>query len=244
MAASSPQLLYGPYIDFIAAAYGAVAVLAALEQRRRTGQGQAIDVSQYETGLHFIAPALLDYDSNGRTAERNGNRDPQAAPHGAFPCRDGRWCALSCWSEQEWEKLCGVLGRPEWKTAPRFKSLAARKAHEDDLEALLAEATGRREAWELMQTLQGAGVRAGVVNTMRDLYSDPQLRERRTWRKHGHPEFGEIHYRYGSFELSETPGEITSAAPGLGEHNELVFKDWIGYSEQEFRDLVEKGAID
>ncbi len=239
-----PQLLYGPYIDFIAVAYGAVAVLAALEQKRRTGEGQAIDVSQYETGLHFIAPALLDQDVNGQTALRQGNRDPQAAPHGAFPCRNGTWCALSCWNQEEWETLCEALGQQEWKADPRFKDLAARKRHEAELERAIGAATTQRDAWELMETLQAAGVRAAVVNTMRDLYDDPQLRQRRIWQKHAHPEIGELHYRFGSFDFSETPGKITGAAPCLAEHNELVFKDWIGYSDEEYRDLVAQGVID
>ena len=240
----SPQLLYGPYIDFIAAAYGAVAVLAALDQRRRTGEGQAIDLSQYETGLHFIAPALLDYDINGRIAIRDGNRDPQAAPHGAFPCRGGTFCALSCWSEAEWESLCEVLGHAEWAADERFGDFAARKRHEPELEEAIAAVTAERDARELMEALQAAGVRAAMVNTMRDLYSDPQLQHRRIWRKREHPEIGELHYRFGSCSFSETPGEITGAAPCLGEHNELVFKSWIGYSDEEYNDLVEQGVID
>ncbi len=82
-----PMLLYGPYIDYIASTLGAVAVLAALEKRRRTGEGSFLDVSQYECGLMFLAGPLLDYHVNGKIAERAGNDDPVAAPHGAWPCR-------------------------------------------------------------------------------------------------------------------------------------------------------------
>lgn len=239
-----PQLLFGPYIDFIAVAYGAAAVLAALEQKRRTGEGQAIDLSQYETGLHFIAPALLDENVNGHTASRDGNRDPQAAPHGAFPCREGMWCTLSCWDEPEWRRLREVLGRPPSLEQPRFETLAGRKRHEAELEALIGEATRRWNAWELMEALQAAGVRAAVVNRMQDLYSDPQLVYRNIWRKHPHTEIGELNYRFGSFDLSAAPGEITGPAPRLGEHNDLVFKQWMGFTDEEYRQLVEQSVID
>src|SRR5437660_10533933 len=87
-----PCILYGPYIDFIAVAYGGVAVLAALDHQRQTGEGVYIDLSQYEAGLQFMSSALLDYSANGAIAGRDGNRDPVAAPHGCFLCRDGDWC--------------------------------------------------------------------------------------------------------------------------------------------------------
>ncbi|MEE8435293.1 MAG: CoA transferase [bacterium] len=242
--AGSPQLLYGPYIDFIAVAFGAVAVMAALDQRSRTGEGQSIDLSQYETGLHFIAPALLNQEVNGQTAERDGNRDPLAAPHGAFPCRDNMWCAISCWDDVEWERFCEAVSRPDWKTQPHFRELASRKEHEAELEAAIGAVTVQWDAWELMGALQEAGVRAAVVNRMQDLFTDPQLEHRNIWRKQQHPEMGNRNYRFGSFELSETPGEITGPAPCLGEHNELVFKSWLGYSETEYQNLVEQGVID
>ena len=95
-----------------------------------------------------------------------------------------------------------------------------------------------------MRTLQEAGVRAAVVNRMQDLFTDPQLEHRKAWRKQQHPEMGNRSYRFGSFDLSATPGEITGPAPCLGEHNELVFKSWLGYSETEYETMVEQGVID
>ena len=111
----SPQILYGPYIDYIAVGYGVVAVLAALEYREATGRGQHIDLAQYETGLQYLAPLLLDYTLNGDIAERDGNRHPEAAPHGAFPCAgDDNWCVLSVASDEQWRALCHAMDRPEW----------------------------------------------------------------------------------------------------------------------------------
>src|SRR5258708_15583418 len=103
--AGPPYFLYGPYIDFIAVAFGGIAVLAALDFRLRTGRGVYIDLSQYEAGLQFMSGPLLNYSANAKVAGREGNRDPAVAPHGCYPCREGRWCVISCWDEREWERL-------------------------------------------------------------------------------------------------------------------------------------------
>ncbi len=239
-----PQLLYGPYIDYVAVAYGGVAVLAALDQRRRTGRGQYIDLAQYETGVHFLAGAMLDHTVNGRVAHRQGNRSPEAAPHGAYPCREGMWCTLSCWDDGEWERLCVAAGRPEWAEDPRFATQAGRKAHEDELDQLLAGWTADQDAWQLMERLQHARVHAGVVSTMRDLFADPQLAARRVWQQQVHPEMGAQHYRSVSYELSACPPEVAAPAPCLGEHNQLVYRDLLGLTAEEYDALVAQGVID
>src|SRR5438094_1430903 len=158
-----PNLLYGPYIDLIAVAYGGAAVLAALDSRRRTGAGMDIDLSQYETGLQFLSPALLDFAASGVIAQRRGNRDSIADPHGCYPCRDGEWIAISCWDAAERERLARLTGG-----------------------AALADWTRKFEAHELMQRLQESGVHAAAVNTMKDLFSDPQLAARKVWQPMEH----------------------------------------------------------
>src|SRR5262249_60150414 len=113
-----PQAMYGPYIDMVAVAYGGAAVLAALDRQRRTGAGAFIDLAQYETGLQFVAPALLDYAVNGVSPRRNGNRDPVAVPHGCYPSRDGRWVVFSCWGDAEWMGLAAGNGAPALALQP------------------------------------------------------------------------------------------------------------------------------
>jgi len=239
-----PMLLFGPYIDFIAVGFGLIAVLAALDYRRRTGRGVYIDLAQYEAGLQFIIPALLDYEVNGRVMTRLGNRSPHAAPHGVYPCRgDDRWCAIAVCSEDEWRALCRAVGHPEWAEDPRFRSLEARKAHEDELDALLSRWTAERTPREVMEVLQGAGVRAGAVNRLSDLFSDPQLLYRRVWRELPHAELGTFHYEAPPFILSETPAELRPS-PLLGEHNLLVYRDILGCSEEEVHALVAEGVIE
>ena len=239
-----PMLLFGPYIDFVAVGFGLVAVLAALDHRRRTGEGQHIDLSQYECGLQFIAPALLEYGVNGRVVTRMGNRSPHAAPHGAYPCRGtDRWCVIAVRSEEEWRAFCAAAGRPAWAADERFATLAARKANESALDALVAEWTARHEARDVMETLQAAGVRAGVVNRLSDLFSDPQLRHRQVWCDLEHPELGRFYYEAPPFILSETPAALYRS-PLLGEHNVAVYRDILGFGDEEIAGLAADGVIE
>jgi len=238
-----PTLLYGPYIDFIASTLGAVAVLAALEQRRRTGAGAHIDISQYEAGLMFLAGLLLDYHLTGRIAERAGNDDADAAPHGAYRCEGDGWIALSCWSDEEFEALAAAIGRPEWACDAPYATLADRKIAADKIDAGISAWTREREAAAAAEILQRAGVHAHPVNTMADLFTDPQLVARRHWHRRHHAVIGEHAYCGPAFLLSETPGEVTAAAPLLGADNDKVFREILGLSEPDYAAMREAGAF-
>jgi len=222
-----PGFLYGPYIDMIAVAYGGAAVLAALDRRARTGKGAYIDLAQYEAGLQFVAPALIRFSASGVVARRCRNRDAVAVPHGCYPCRGGEWCAISCWDDGEWMRLCDAAERRAWQADPRFATADLRRRHEDDLNAIIATWTRGEDAGALMARLQAAHVHAGRVNTMRDLFDDPQLAARELWQARPHAELGPLRYRMVSYQLNRTPGRVRSAAPRLGEHNDEVFKDWL-----------------
>jgi benzylsuccinate CoA-transferase BbsF subunit len=241
----APQILYGPYIDYIAVAYGAVAILAALDYRKRTGKGNHIDTAQYETGLQYLAPILLDYKINGRVAARNANRDPDAAPHGAYPCKgDDRWCAISVSSDDEWKKLRRAMGNPRWSTDKKFATHKARKANEDELDRKIGEWTRGLTPAGVMKKLQKAGVKAGVVNRMCDVYDDPQLKQRPQWVELKHPEIGNMHYQRPPFLLDQTPPGPSKRDPLLGEHNEYFFRELLGLSQMEYERLVKEGVID
>ena len=238
-----PYFLYGPYIDFVAVAFGGIAVLGALDHRRRTGEGANIDLSQYETGLQFIGSALLDYSANGAIANRDGNRDAMAAPHGCYPCKHDEWCVISCWNDQEWECLCHAAEQSSWLSDARFAKLRQRKENERELDQLIGVWTQQHSAEHLMWRLQTRGVHAAKVNSVRDLFADPQIAFRNIWQKHEHPEMGNHAYRMVSYELSETPGSVRRAAPCLGADNEEVFIDWLGMSAREYEELGKRGAF-
>jgi crotonobetainyl-CoA:carnitine CoA-transferase CaiB-like acyl-CoA transferase len=239
-----PMFLYGPYIDFIAVAFGLVAVLAALDARRRHGQGQYVDLSQYEAGLQFLAPALLDAAVNGRDLMRCGNRDPDAIPHGVYPCRGpDRWCAVSVWNDDEWRRLVGALGRPGWAGDPRWQTAPGRRAGAVELDRRLTAWTLPLEAEEVMTRLQAAGVHAAVVRTMAELFSDPQLLHRQVWRALDHPEIGRHHGKAPPFTLGNAPTGPRRPAPGLGEHTRPVLMEILGMSEDEVASLETRGVL-
>lgn len=240
----SPMLLYGPYIDFVASMMGSSAVLAALARRNRTGKGAFIDLSQYETGVHFMAGAVLAYHRDGAIAERRGNRDDRAAPHGAYLCREDRWLALSCWSDAEFAALAEILGKPDLAADKRFAGAEERQKNVEALDAALAPLFAERDAEATAEALQKAGIAAYPVNDMADLFTDPQLVARKVWRRREHGEIGPQNYEMPGFALTATPGEVTRAAPLLGGDNETVFKRLLGLSDAEFDDYAEKGAFD
>lgn len=238
-----PMLLYGPYIDFIAANFGAAAVLAALDQSRKTGKGSRLDISQYETGLHFIAGALLDYQINGNIASREGNSHRAAAPHGAYECENDRWVTLSCWSDKEFVLLSELMGRSELADDKRFASLIARKKNEQILNDIIEAWTRLLDADELATTLQGAGICAYPVNTVADVFSDKQLRNIRVWRWRRHPVMGDQAYMMPPFSLSQTPGDIFSPAPMFGGDNQTVFQEYLGISKEKYKEYEKNGVI-
>ena len=238
---------YGAYTDFIGPRFAVAAILAALDHRRRTGQGTHLDMSQLETSLHFSAPYLLDQAVNGREQGRRGNRDPDAAPNGVYPCLgEDRWIAISCQTDQEWQTLSRFMAPEEGNAdhGDRFSTLAGRKSMEDELDLMLAEWTKDQDAQVLMRTLQEAGVPAGVVNDCRDLFEDPQLCHRQHFTFLDHPEIGPYGSDRAEFNLSKSPGSLDTPAPLLGQHTEYALKELVGLTGQEYQSLEEDGVLE
>ena len=240
-----PSLLYGAYTDSIAGRFGACSLLAALECKRRTGKGQYIDLSQYEAGIQFMVPALLEYSAHGRSMARRGNRHPSAAPHGVFRCQgEERWCAIAVFTDEEWKTLCRVMGDPQLAIDPRFDNATARKRNEDELDRVVEQWTVKFPPQELMYMLQEAGVSAGVVETAEDLHSDPQLKARKHFRVLDHQEIGGSTYDSFGSVMSGTPADLNRAAPVLGQDNYYVYTEMLGLSDTEFVELMNEGVFD
>jgi benzylsuccinate CoA-transferase BbsF subunit len=239
-----PLILYGPYIDFIGVIYGTIALVAALEHRRQTGEGQYIDVAQLEGGIQFLAPTLLDYVANGRIQERKGNRCDYAAPHGAFPCKgEDRWCVIAVFKDEEWKKLCQVMDDPAWAKDPKFNTLLGRKQNEDDLERRLGEWTSKFTAEEVMVKLQSVGVEGAIVKNPKEMYEDPHLNQY-LWAEMEHPEIGKYHLQLPSFRLSDVPPQLRMSGPLIGEHNEYVYRKLAGFSKDEYEELQKEGVFE
>ncbi|MDP6107612.1 MAG: CoA transferase [Candidatus Brocadiia bacterium] len=226
---------YGAYTDFINPRMGSLAIAAALDYKRRTGKGTHIDLAQTEGGLQFLAPTILEESANGRSPARMGNRSPYQAPHGVFPCQgDERWIAIAVTNDEEWDALLRAIGDPDWAHAERFATLSGRLENQDALEEMLGAVTAEWDAYHLMYALQAAGVPAGVVQKTSDLFSDPQVAYRKHFWFLDHQEMGVHAYDGPSFRLSKTPGELVMPAPVMGQHNEYVYKEILGMSEEEY----------
>ncbi len=239
-----PCILYGPYVDHVGVGYGVIAAVAALEHRRRTGQGQFVDLAQYEVGIQFMIPALVEYKVNHRVIERDGNRHAFAAPHNTYRCKgEDCWCVISVFNDREWESLCKCMGREELISDPRFKTIPGRKEHEEEVDEEVGRWTAGLSREEIFKKLQANGVKAGIVENMEDLFGDPQLKHRKFWAPVDHPEVGRYHAEGAPFDFSRTPFKIDRPAPRIGEHNELVFKKFLGLSSEEYDQLVRESVI-
>ncbi|MDD5288898.1 MAG: CoA transferase [Dehalococcoidales bacterium] len=243
--ADKPPVELEIYTDFTAPQLSLIALLSALDYRRRTGKGQYFDLSQYETAMQFIAPLILDYGVNGRVANRVGNKVENAAPHGAYCCLGyDRWCAIAVFTAEEWQGFCRVIGNPAWTKDSRFATLTARKENEDELNKLVESWTITRKAEDVMTMMQADGVGAGVVLTARDLVeNDPHLKYRKLYPELEHPEIVKYRAIRPHFILSKSPTSL-KRAPLLGEHNEYVFKQVLGMSDEEIAQMLIEGAIE
>lgn len=210
-----------------------VAILAALHYRDRTGEGQVIDLSQHESTVVMNGASLLDYTANGVVARPSANRHPHLAPHGAYPARgNDRWVAIACESDEDWRRLATVIGRPDLADDPRFATLAARKANEDALDAMVADWTRRWGAREAAERLQTAGVPAAPANSVMDLLRDRHLTARGRYRRIDHPELGQTVVGEPGFLLSALPRLPRRHPVLLGEDTDALLRDLLGLDEE------------
>jgi benzylsuccinate CoA-transferase BbsF subunit len=240
-----PNIMYNNYTDFISPWYLTISVIGALLHRKKTGEGMYVEQSQYETGVQFMGPAILDYVVNGRVATRMGNADPNMAPHDAFPCLgNDRWISIAVQSDAEWQALCRAMGEPEWTKDPKFGTFLGRKEHKEELNKLVAEWTRSYEERELMSLLQAAGVPAGVVEYCEDMVEkDPQFKLRQAFRRLPNKVQGMRVWNAPSYILSKTPNHIWKAGAIIGEDNEFVYKEILGYSDEDIANFLMEGVI-
>lgn len=220
-------------------------VLAAIRQRRRTGEGVYIDLSQREMTTSILGDAMMDFTMNGRVHEPLGNRHERFAPQGVYRCLgDDSWLAISVETDEEWRSLASVIGRGELGDDARFATVEARRAHHDELDTVLTEWTERRDAYIAMSTLQTFAIPAGVVARAKDLVSDPQLVARDFWEYSGHTPAETLPYLSRPFKFSRTPGATRMPAPLLGAHTTEVLREVGGMSDAEITELDELGVTE
>jgi len=214
--------------------HAVVAILAALRHRRRTGQGQLIELAQYESTICWTGPAILQFTVNGRLAQRPGNAHPLAAPHDTYRCAgEDAWCAIAIFDETQWKALCRTIERLDLVADPAYASAQARRERESELRDVIQSWTSERTPEQAMSALQHAGVPCAALNDFEGLLrGDPQLRARGLWTEVDHPELGKALIEGWGFKTADPPPE-SRRAPLLGEHNDLILQEILGLSEEE-----------
>jgi crotonobetainyl-CoA:carnitine CoA-transferase CaiB-like acyl-CoA transferase len=239
---TTPMSLHG---DPNAGSHVAWAVQAALLGRERTGQGQLIELSQSEAVLHHIAYDVLSYEFNGREGGQRGNDHPAFAPYGVFPCAgEDRWIAIACTSDAAFAALMGALDAAQWADDEQYATTIARLRHRTAVNELVADRTRHYVAEELARTLQASGVAAAALAHQQEMATDEHLTARNYFTPITHPAAGTHLYPGPLGKLQHTAdGPPFRPAPTLGQHNEYVYKEVMGLSDEEYQKLVDDQLI-
>ena len=227
--------------DACGGATAAFAIMSALYHRNKTGRGQFIDMSQAENVSHTLSQAVMDYSMNGRVQSTMGNRDASRAPQGVYRCQgDDAWLALSCGSDEEFAGLCGAMDRADLLTDARFADSLSRYANQDALDAEITEWTQTQHNYRAFHRLQEHGVACSPVLSPADVFADPHLQARGIWQQLKHPAAGTHYYLKSPLShMSKTPLSIYRPASTLGQDNEYVYKELLGYSDAEYQGFIE-----
>ncbi|MGD8830239.1 MAG: CoA transferase [Pseudomonadales bacterium] len=232
------------YTDTIAPRFISVLLAAALDHRRRTGEGCYVDVAQIEASLHFLTPELLDLQANGVAATRIGNRSTRAAPQGCYRCHgEDRWCAVAVDTDAQWLSLAREMGREDLAADPALAAHAGRLAAHDRIDDAINAWTSGQDAYDVMRRLQAAGVPAGVVQRSSDLLQDPQYGHRQFYRYLDHPVMGHIPYAGHQYRIRGYDNGPRGPAPTLGEHSYEILAELLGFSDDRIAEAYASGAV-
>ena len=244
---SVPNKVGNSYTDFLATWTALVSIMAALLHRARTGRGTWIDLAMYQAGASFIGQGLLAYSFNGQRSSRIGNRHPSMAPHGCYPCRGvDQWVTIAVRDDVDWSIFCRVIDRPELAKDDRFADLAQRLQHQDALDSIVSGWTGNQTSYQVMETLQEAGVPAGPVLTAGQALADPHFRQRGFFERATHPPetgLGTKEYIGRGWKFSGSRAAIGGPAPLLGEANDYALREIMGLSPERIDSLSEQDII-
>ena len=240
----TPQGMNMRHGDSTAGAMAAIACLAALHHRERTGEGQFIDLSAVETLTSLVGDSLFAYSVTGEVPQSDGNFHPEMCPHGAYPCQGVDWISIAVASEDEWQALCTVLGAEELKADARFADLKRRLENRHALDDALGRLTADQDATDLAERLRHAGVPAFKSMNSIDLCSDGFLWGREGYRMVSDHRNGTRPTIGPSWRITPDGPNVTRGAPLLGEHNDYVYRVLLGLPQERLDDLVERKIVD
>ena len=224
---AGPQKVGVALVDIMTGLYASIAVLAALNHRHASGEGQHIDLALLDVQVATLANQAANYLTSGVAPRRMGNAHPNIVPYQDFPTADGDMI-LAIGNDGQFAKFCAVAGHAEWAQDERFASNPARVAHRATLIPLLRQATVMKPTAEWIALLEAAGVPCGPINRLPEVFADPQVQARGLRIDLPHPAFGSVPLVANPIRLSATPVQYRQAPPTLGEHTEAVLADWLG----------------
>ncbi|MDQ0185882.1 CoA transferase [Cytobacillus sp. FSL R5-0569] len=251
-------------MDVVAGYTGAFSVLTALFHKKRTGEGQSIDISQVESGLHLTGANLLDFTVNQRSSKRpgfppgnrsitskehpeNNYRGKVGCPHNIYRCKgegDNDWCTIAVFSDEEWVSLKKGMGNPEWAMDAKYDTFEGRLSHQDELDRNIEAFTINRNKYEVMELLQKYDISSAAVQMNEDLMEkDPQLKARNLFERLNHSLLGERNFVGIPIKMSETQPYIHKSAPLMGEDNSYVLREVLGLSDEEIKTLDDEGVL-
>ena len=230
-----------PTCDINAGMLGALGVVAAYVHRLKTGEGQLVDTSLFEAGIHQTFWHAAIYFATGESLGPSGSAHILSAPYQAFKAADG-WLTIGGANQANWERLVRVLGATEWLADPRFASNSERMKNLNALVPLMNERIGKRKLGELLAALDAAGVPCGPINSIADVAADPQALAREMVVELDHPRAGRTRALGLPVKLSATPGGVRRPAPTFGQHTREVLGEF-GFSAAEIDDLYAAKAV-
>ncbi len=228
--------------DIGASLYASTAILAALHERDRSGQGQYIDISMLDAQVALCENACARYFATGEVPGPHGSRHPLFTPFQAFPASDG-YIVVIAQLPNDWRNFCRAAGKEDWETDERYKSLEARLENYDQFVLEMNELMRTRTVSGWMETFNAHGVMCGPVNDIEQVVNDPHIEEREMIVEVKHPEAGSLKVIGTPMKFSRTPCRIEKASPDLGEHNNEIFAEWLDLSEKEIQELNELDII-
>ena len=224
MPGAGPQKVGVPIVDLMTGMYAAVGVLAALARRAETGQGDYIDLAMLDVQSAFLANQAMNWLASGNTPKRGGNRHPNIQPQDVFPCADG-FVVLAIGNDGQFARLAEVLGHAEWAKDERFATNPERVRNHPLLDPLLRAEFASRRRSDLTATLDAAGVPCSPINTVPEVFADPQVQHRRMLRELPHPTAGRVPQVVSPLNFANEPLAFDRPPPLLGEHTNEILRE-------------------
>lgn len=229
--------------DYTSGLYGAVGIMMALKSRDQTGEGQVIDMALYESIFRFLDEMVPAYAKDGTVRQREGMGTKLACPHGHFQTGDDKWVSIACTSDRMFERLANVMEQPELAGSDMYQTTAQRIASRETVDGLVTEFTRSYRQSEVLQRCTDGDVPCGAINSVADIFEDPQFEARENLLRFVDPEAGEIVIPGVIPKLSKTPGRVKHVGPPIGNGIDSIYGDLLGMSASEIAALKEKGVI-